>query len=133
MNAVSSALSAFVSGIAQLAIPLVQLYGIFVLLVTAVKCGYHYIRYRSPVNVELARGTALALEFMLGAEVLHIVNAHEWKELGVLGIGVVIHILLTVLLQHEVKEGEGHAKTIMKAKKSQKAEETEEPEEPAAD
>ena len=46
-----------------------------------------------------------ARRILLGAEVLHIVLAHDWKELGILGVGVVIHILLTMLLHKEVQEG----------------------------
>ena len=106
METVTQALYSFVSAVAHLAIPIVQLFGIFILLVTAVKCGAGYFRRVPGIGAELARGTALALEFMLGAEVLHIVNAHDWRELGVLGMGVVIHFLLTILLHREVKEGE---------------------------
>ena len=124
MEAMASALSSFVSQVAGLAIPIVQLFGIFILLVTATKCGFHYFRRQSYVGVELARGTALALEFMLGAEVLHIVNAHEWKELGVLGVGVIIHILLTILLHREVREGKEEGEEPIEKKKARAAKET---------
>ena len=94
-----------VASCAELCIPLVQMVGIVILMISAVKCAAAYFRRERGVGVELAHGLALALEFMLGAEVLHIVLAHDWKELGVLGVGVIIHILLTLLLHQEVKEG----------------------------
>ena len=90
---------------AELCIPLGQMVGIVILMISAVKCAAAYFRGEQRIGAELAHGLALALEFLLGAEVLHIVLAHDWKELGILGIGVVIHILLTLLLHQEVKEG----------------------------
>ncbi len=98
-------LQELVAGIAELCIPLVQLVGIVILMVSAVRSVIDYVQRKPHVGVSLAHGLALALEFMLGAEVLHIVLAHDWKELGVLGIGVVIHIMMTLLLHQEVKEG----------------------------
>ena len=106
MEAVVHFLQSLVASIAKLCIPVVQLIGIVILVISAVQCTVGYFQKKDHVGVQLAHGLALALEFMLGAEVLHIVLAHDWKELGVLGIGVVIHILLTMLLHKEVKEGE---------------------------
>ena len=106
MHVIVGFLQTLVHVIAELCIPLVQLVGIVILMISAFKCTIAYTRKEPHVGVSLAHGLALALEFMLGAEVLHIVLAHDWKELGVLGIGVIIHILLTLLLHQEVKEGQ---------------------------
>lgn len=105
MHAVISFLQSLVTNLAELFIPLVQLVGVVILVISAGKSAAAYFRKEERVGVGLAHGLALALEFMLGAEVLHVVLAHDWKELGVLGVGVVIHILLTFLLHKEVKEG----------------------------
>ena len=105
MHEVISFLQGLVANLAELCIPLVQLVGVVILVISAAKSVAAYIRGKEHVGVELAHGLALALEFLLGAEVLHIVLAHDWKELGILGVGVVIHILLTLLLHQEVKEG----------------------------
>ncbi len=105
MNALIGFLQGLVRTLAEVSIPLVQLVGILVLIVSAARCAVGCLRREPRVGVTLAHGMALALEFMLGAEVLHIVLAHDWKELGVLGIGVVIHIMMTLLLHREVKEG----------------------------
>lgn len=105
MHAVITFLQELVTTLAEICIPLVQLVGVVILVISAAKCAVAYIRRKEHVGVELAHGLALALEFLLGAEVLHIVLAHDWKELGILGIGVIIHILLTFLLHQEVKEG----------------------------
>ena len=104
MEAVIGFLETLVQRIAELCIPLVQLVGIVILMESAIRAAVAVLKRKERIGVQLAHGLALALEFMLGAEVLHIVLAHDWKELGVLGIGVVIHILLTVLLRQEVKE-----------------------------
>ena len=105
MHEVISFLQRLVATLAELCIPLVQLVGVVILVISAAKSVVSYIRGKEHVGVELAHGLALALEFLLGAEVLHIVLAHDWKELGILGVGVVIHILLTLLLHKEVQEG----------------------------
>ena len=105
MHEVISFLQGLVAGLAELCIPLVQLVGIVILVISAGKSVAAYVRGDEYVGVKLAHGLALALEFLLGAEVLHIVLAHDWKELGILGVGVVIHILLTMLLHKEVQEG----------------------------
>ncbi|MCR4707210.1 MAG: DUF1622 domain-containing protein [Clostridiales bacterium] len=105
MHEVISFLQGLVAALAELCIPLVQLVGIVILVISAAKSVAAYVRGDEHVGVKLAHGLALALEFLLGAEVLHIVLAHDWKELGILGVGVVIHILLTMLLHKEVQEG----------------------------
>ena len=98
-------LQEIVAGVAEVCIPLVQLVGVAVLMLSAIRGVIDYAQRKPHVGVTLAHGLALALEFMLGAEVLHIVLAHDWKELGVLGVGVIIHFLMTLLLHQEVKEG----------------------------
>ena len=110
MESLAHILQSAVSSIAEVCIPMVQLVGILILMFSAAKCTIAYVRKEKHVGVSLAHGLALALEFMLGAEVLHIVLAHDWKELGVLGIGVVIHVLLTLLLHKEVKDGQNESK-----------------------
>ena len=109
MEAIIRFLQALVRNLAELCIPLVQLVGIVILMVSAVRATLAVLQKKEHVGVQLAHGLALALEFLLGGEVLHIVLAHDWKELGVLGMGVVIHILLTLLLLQEVKEGKEKA------------------------
>ena len=105
LETLTHSLREIVAGVAEICIPIVQLVGVFILMLSAIRGVIDYAQRKPHVGVTLAHGLALALEFMLGAEVLHIVLAHDWKELGVLGIGVIIHILMTLLLHQEVKEG----------------------------
>ncbi len=91
-------LSAF---LAELCVPLVQLVAIVILLVSVVESVRGYIRGEKRVGAVLARGLSLSLEFLLAGELLHIVVADDWMDMLVLVMGVVIHILLTVLLHRE--------------------------------
>lgn len=106
MQAVVSALQHLVAMLAEVCIPLVQLCGILILVNSAIKSAIGYVQRKEKVGAGLAHGLALGLEFLLGAEILHIVLADELEELWVLGVGIVIHVLLTMLLHWEVREGE---------------------------
>ena len=107
MEMIIVSLRSLVAFAAELCIPLVQLAGILVLINSALQAILLYFRHRHGIGPILAHGLVLALEFMLAGEVLHIVLADDWKELGVLAVGVIVHILLTALLHYEAKAKEG--------------------------
>ena len=54
--------------------------------------------------MDLAEGSALALEFKMGGEVLRTVVVREWSELGILGAIIVLRAALTFLIHWEIKE-----------------------------
>ena len=85
---------------------LMELFGICVLVYTAVKCFIRWIRRDEGVRLMLAQGIALALEFKLGGEVLRTVVVREWAELGILGAIIVLRGLLTFLIHWEIKNEE---------------------------
>ena len=68
---------------------LMEMFGICVLVFTAVRCFIRWIRRETEVRLMLAQGIALALEFKLGGEVLRTVVVREWAELGILGDPVI--------------------------------------------
>lgn len=88
---------------AQLGIILVELAGICILLITAVRGFINYFRHDEHIRLELAHGIALALEFKLGGEVLRTVIVREWTELAILGAVIVLRAVLTLLLHWEIK------------------------------
>ncbi len=82
---------------------LLELFGICILVFTAVKSFIFWIRKDDSIRLELAQGIALALEFKLGGEVLRTVVVREWSELGILGAIILLRATLTFLIHWEIK------------------------------
>ena len=78
--------------------------GIIVLVTTAVKAFYHWIRKSDHnIRLDLGQGIALALEFKMGGEVLRTVVVREWAELGILGAIIILRAALTFLIHWEIR------------------------------
>ncbi len=82
---------------------LMEIFGVSVLVYTAVKCFVKWLKKDRTVRLELAEGIALALEFKMGGEVLRTVAVREWEELGTLGAIIALRGLLTFLIHWEIK------------------------------
>lgn len=89
--------------IVQGAILLLEGIGVAVLVTTAIKSVVHLLKGRPHVKTELAEGTALALEFKLGSEVLRTVLVRTWSELAILGAIVLLRAAITFLIQWSLK------------------------------
>ena len=85
---------------------LMELFGIFVLVSTAIKCFYRWFKKDDGIRLTLAQGIALALEFKMGGEVLRTVVVREWMELGILGAIIILRGVLTFLIHWEIKNEE---------------------------
>ena len=82
---------------------ILEMFGICILVFTAVKSFIFWIRKDNSIRLELAQGIALALEFKLGGEVLRTVVVREWSELGILGAIILLRATLTFLIHWEIK------------------------------
>ena len=89
--------------IVELCTILLELFGIVVLVYTAVKCFFRWIRHDANLRLDLAQGIALSLEFKMGSEVLRTVVVRDWEELGILGAVILLRGLLTFLIHWEIK------------------------------
>ncbi len=85
---------------------LLELFGICILVYTAVKSFVFWLKKDDAIRLELAQGIALALEFKLGGEVLRTVVVREWSELGILGAIIALRATLTFLIHWEIKNEE---------------------------
>ena len=90
----------------QICTILLELFGVMVLVTTAIKCFIKWIKKDSTLRLELAQGIALSLEFKMGSEVLRTVVVRDWAELGILGAVIVLRGLLTFLIHWEIKHEE---------------------------
>ena len=93
--------------IVELSTVLMELFGVSVLVYTAVACFIRWVRQeKQTIRLALAQGIALALEFKMGGEVLRTVVVREWSELGILGAIILLRGLLTFLIHWEIKNEE---------------------------
>ena len=93
----------FLTYIVELCTILLELFGIVVLVYTAVKCFIQWMHHASNLRLDLAQGIALSLEFKMGSEVLRTVVVRDWEELGILGAVILLRGLLTFLIHWEIK------------------------------
>ena len=104
MGEVIKVLDWLLENLVQICTVLLELFGIIVLVSTAVSCFVQWIRNkRQLIRLNLAQGIALALEFKMGGEVLRTVVVREWSELGILGAIIVLRAMLTFLIHWEIK------------------------------
>lgn len=80
-----------------------ELFGVIILVFTALKCFFKWIRHDTKVRLDLAQGIAVSLEFKMGSEVLRTVVVREWADLGILGAIIILRGLLTFLIHWEIK------------------------------
>lgn len=92
--------------IVEIGIVLLELFGVCVLLFTAVKSFLLWLKKEESVRLDLAQGIALALEFKMGGEVLRTVLARERSELVILGAIILLRGVLTFLIHWEIKNEE---------------------------
>ena len=97
---------------------LLELFGICILVFTAVKSFIFWLKKDESIRLQLAQGIALALEFKLGGEVLRTVVVRDWAELGILGAIIMLRAALTFLIHWEIK----NEKKALEPKLSQKNE-----------
>ena len=93
----------FVQTTARFGIVFMELIGIIIMLITGVKAIIAYFRKEEDLVLNLAQGTALALEFKLGGEVLRTVIVREWTELAIIGAVIVLRGAMTLLLHWKIK------------------------------
>ena len=85
---------------------LLEMAGVIVLMTTSIKSFIKWVQKKNHVQLDLAHGTALALTFKMGGEVLRTVVVREWQELGILGAIILLRAALTVMLHWEIKSEE---------------------------
>lgn len=104
MNGIIANLEGVLYSVVQLATALMEFFGVCVLVCTAVRSFWHWLRRDGQnLRLDLARGIALALEFKMGGEVLRTVVVREWAELGILGAIIVLRGVLTFLIHWEIE------------------------------
>ena len=91
-------------------IHLLEIMGIIVICVGAIRDFVEYFTHKANIKLDLAESLALGLEFMLGGEILRTVLAHDFKDIAIVGCIIVLRVALTVLIHWESShmKHEGH-------------------------
>lgn len=106
MSAFLHQIEIYLTYIVEICTILLELFGVIVLVYTAIKCFVLWIKRDTKLRLDLARGISLSLEFKMGSEVLRTVVVREWEELGILGAVILLRGLLTFLIHWEIKHEE---------------------------
>ncbi|WP_294189687.1 DUF1622 domain-containing protein [uncultured Clostridium sp.] len=94
--------------IASITIHILELMGIVIIIIGAIKAFYTFIlnmitKRNIPVKVELAKSLTLALEFKLGAEILKTVIVRSLDEMYILAAIIVLRAILAFVIHWELK------------------------------
>lgn len=100
----------------------IELVGIFVVTVAAIKAFYSYLLGQithkdMDVKFELANGLATGLEFKMAAEILKTVLVRDLNELLILGAIILLRALLSFMIHIEMKNSV-HANKIVECMES---------------
>ena len=121
----------FLHSFAELSIGILELIGIIIIIVGScralVRLLYRVIK-KQPVYAIMGLGKVflLALEFKMGAEIIKTVIVHNFEELAILVIVILIRTLLAFVVHWEIRTGR-RSHSLQKAESKDEAEkETEE-------
>lgn len=103
-------------------ITILEIMGIFIITIGAFRAFYHYmktllVKDHYPVKHQFANSMATGLEFKLAAEILKTVLIQSLSELIILGSIFLLRVLMTIVIQWEMREdaknadhGQSHSK-----------------------
>ena len=89
--------------IVEWSVLLVECIGVMILMTTIIKCFILYLKKCDSVRLDVAEGTALALSFKLGGEVLRTLIVRRWSELAILGAVIGLRGAMTLLIHWEIR------------------------------
>ena len=114
-------ITSFFENIVHLIVPevigIIELMGIFVIIVGSLKAFFMYGKSlmkhtHYPIKLTLGNSLALGLEFKMGSEILKTVTIRDLNEIMILGAIIILRALLSVLIHYEVKNEKEHNKEL---------------------
>ena len=105
-------LEGIIKAIVPYIVHFLELIGIFIIAWSAVRVFYRYLKNiknpkNTPLKIEFAEALSFALDFKLASEIIKTVVIKNMSELYVLGAVVGLRVILTLVLQLEIKSGKG--------------------------
>ncbi len=99
-----------------------EVVGVLVILKTGIMSVYMGIKKKPKMEIYLAKGLSLGLQFKLGSEILRTVLIREWTEIGIIAGIIVLRAIIALLIHWEMKHSDDVEKG--KAKHGKKHENT---------
>lgn len=101
----------FMEVAAEFAIVALEIIGIIIILYGSISAIVNWAKSKfdlteNRTKIILGESLALALEFMLGAEIIKTLTTTDLNKLYILGIIVVLRVVLTYVIHWEVKEAD---------------------------
>jgi uncharacterized membrane protein len=109
----------FIEGIAPLIIHLLEILGIAIIALSAIKAFIQYVKNAFScrdvnVKLELAKSLAFALEFKLASEILKTVMIRTIQEIIILASIIALRAILTFVIHWEIKSDIKHSEIDLK-------------------
>ena len=93
-----------------LLITLFELFGALIILYIGIITAYKFFRLRfgqtsTELRVRFGRAIALGLLFYLAAEIFRLITIRDYKDLAIVGVIVILHVIISLLISWEVEHG----------------------------
>ncbi len=85
------------------AVILCDVIGVVMIVLTAVRGVFAWIRKKPEARLIAAEGIAIALTFKMGGEVLRTAIVREWQELLILGAIVLLRAIMAFIIHFEIR------------------------------
>lgn len=107
MSAIIHIIENFVFDTTKLLILFFELAGAVIIVHTACCAVYRFLKLRftqtsTDLRIRLGRGISFSLMLYLSAEILRLVLIRDYKDLAIVSIIIVLHVIVTVLVAWEV-------------------------------
>lgn len=107
MQAIYNVLHHFVLDLTMILIIVLELLGALVILYVALVAIYKFFRLKfnqssTEVRIRTGRGIAMGLQFYLAAEIFRLITIREYKDLAIVGVIILLHVIISVLISWEV-------------------------------
>ena len=85
---------------------ILEFIGVVVILVSGLQAAYNYVRHDPHARLKFCRAMAMALEFKLGAEILHTVVVKDFSDLALVGCTIILRAALSFLIHVAIRREE---------------------------
>ena len=97
------AIEHFFYTVVQYLILALEIVGVIIIMVSAVRALNSLVRGHQDCRVEMAEGVATALTFLLGAEAMKTIIAPDWQDIGMTCAILLMRAAMSLLIHWETK------------------------------
>lgn len=114
LEQVNISLFQFLEMSAELFIHLLEIVGLFFIVVSAIKALNGFFRNNPRYRLELSEGLEVGLTFFLAGEILRTVIVRNMQEIALVGGIIVLRVAITLLIHWEIKNEQAHIDNLIK-------------------